>query len=155
MGLMIIPFVSSLSDDVINSVPQALRDGAYGLGATQSECVKNVVLPAALPGIFAAVLLAVSRAVGETMIVVMAAGLQARLWDYDGSLFGNLVTWIDPIASVTTVTVQIVKLLSGDQEFESTKTLSLFALGLVLFVVTLSMNFVALRVVQRYREKYD
>lgn len=155
MGLMIIPFVSSLSDDVINAVPQSLRDGAYGLGATKSECIKNVILPAALPGIFAAVLLAVSRAIGETMIVVMAAGIQARLWDYDGSFFGNLAHWIDPIESVTTVTVQIVKLLAGDQEFDSTKTLSLFALGLVLFVVTLSMNFVALRVVQKYREKYD
>ena len=155
MGIMIIPFVSSLSDDVINSVPQSLRDGAYGLGATKSECIKNVILPAALPGIFAAVLLAVSRAVGETMIVVMAAGIQARNWNADFSVVGNIANWADPIQSVTTVTVQIVKLLAGDQEFDSSKTLSLFALGLVLFVVTLSMNFVALRVVRKYREKYD
>ena len=142
MGIMIIPFVSSLSDDVINAVPQSLRDGAYGLGATRSECIKNVVLPAALPGIFAAILLAASRAIGETMIVAMAAGLAANLT-------------FNPLDAVTTVTVQIVKLLEGDQAFDSTMTLSLFALGLLLFVVTLSMNFAALRVVQKYREKYD
>jgi len=142
MGVMIIPFVSSLSDDVINSVPQSLREGAFGLGATRSECIKNVVLPAALPGIFAAVLLAISRAIGETMIVVMAAGLASNLT-------------VNPLEAVTTVTVQIVVLLIGDQEFDSAKTLSAFALGLVLFVATLLMNIVALRVVRKYREKYD
>ncbi len=139
MGIMIIPFVSSLSDDVINAVPQSLRDGSY---ATKSETVKQVVLPAALPGIVGAVLLAVSRAIGETMIVVMAAGLAANLT-------------ANPLEAVTTVTVQIVTLLTGDQEFDSAKTLSAFALGLTLFVVTLMLNVVALGVVQKYREKYD
>src|SRR5690606_28688364 len=129
MGIMIIPFVSSLSDDVINAVPQSLRDGSYGLGATRSETVRNVVLPAALPGIVGAVLLAVSRAIGETMIVVMAAGLASNLT-------------LDPLDAVTTVTVQIVTLLVGDQEFDSAKTLAAFALGLVLFVVTLLLNVV-------------
>jgi phosphate transport system permease protein len=142
MGIMIIPYVSSLSDDVINAVPQALRDGAYGLGATRSEAIRNVVIPAALPGIVGALLLGVSRAIGETMIVVMAAGLAARLT-------------ANPLDNVTTVTVQIVTLLVGDQEFDSAKTLSAFALGLVLFVVTLGLNVIALSVVQKYREKYD
>jgi phosphate transport system permease protein len=142
MGIMIIPFVSSLSDDVINAVPQALRDGSYGLGATRSETIRNVILPAALPGIVGAILLAVSRAVGETMIVVMAAGLAANLT-------------ANPFEAVTTVTVQIVTLLVGDQEFDSAKTLAAFALGLVLFVVTLFLNIVALHVVRRYREQYE
>jgi phosphate transport system permease protein len=142
MGIMIIPFVSSLSDDVITAVPQALRDGAYGLGATKSETIRNVVFPAALPGIVGAVLLAVSRAIGETMIVVMAAGLAANLT-------------ASPFEAVTTVTVQIVMLLTGDQEFDSAKTLAAFALGLVLFLVTLALNIVALRVVRRYREQYE
>lgn len=142
MGVMIIPFVSSLSDDVMNAVPQALRDGSYGLGATKSETIRQVVLPAALPGVVGAVLLAVSRAIGETMIVVMAAGLSANLT-------------ANPFEAVTTVTVQIVTLLVGDQEFDSSKTLAAFALGLVLFFVTLALNVVALRVVRKYREKYD
>jgi phosphate transport system permease protein len=142
MGIMIIPFVSSLSDDVINAVPQSLRDGSYGLGATQSETIRQVVLPAALPGIVGALLLAISRAIGETMIVVMAAGLSANLT-------------VNPLESVTTVTVQIVTLLTGDQEFDSAKTLSAFALGLVLFVVTLLLNVIALGVVRRYREQYE
>ncbi|NYZ12964.1 phosphate ABC transporter permease subunit PstC [Azospirillum sp. RWY-5-1] len=142
MGVMIIPFVSSLSDDVINAVPQSLRDGSYGLGATKSETIKLVVMPAALPGIVAAVMLAVSRAIGETMIVTMAAGLSANLT-------------ANPLEAVTTVTTQIATLLVGDQEFDSPKTLSAFGLGLVLFIVTLTLNMIALRVVQKYREKYD
>ncbi len=142
IGIMSIPFVSSLSDDVMNSVPQTLRDGAYALGATKSETIKQVVLPAALPGIVGSVLLAVSRAIGETMIVVMAAGLAANLT-------------VNPLEAVTTVTVQIVTLLVGDQEFDSAKTLSAFALGLMLFLVTLTLNVIALRVVRKYREKYD
>jgi phosphate transport system permease protein len=142
MGIMIIPFVSSLSDDVINAVPQALRDGSYGLGATQSETIRHVILPAALPGIVGALLLAVSRAIGETMIVVMAAGLAANLT-------------ANPLEAVTTVTVQIVTLLVGDQEFDSAKTLAAFALGLMLFLVTLLLNIIALRVVRRYREQYE
>ena len=142
MGIMIIPFVSSLSDDVINAVPQTLRDGSYGLGATKSETIREIVLPAALPGIVGAVMLAVSRAIGETMIVAMAAGLSANLT-------------ANPFAAVTTVTVQIASTIRGDQEFNSPKTLSVFGLGLVLFVVTLIFNVVALRVVQKYREKYD
>ncbi|MEG3640074.1 phosphate ABC transporter permease subunit PstC [Magnetococcus sp. PR-3] len=142
MGIMIIPFVSSLSDDVINAVPQALRDGSYGLGATKAETIKQVILPAALPGIVGALLLAISRAIGETMIVVMAAGAAAKLS-------------ANPLEAMTTVTVQIVTLLVGDQEFDSAKTLSAFALGLTLFVVTLFLNFIALRVVQKYREQYD
>lgn len=142
MGVMIIPFISSLSDDVITAVPDSLRQGAYGLGATRSETIKQVVIPAALPGIVGGVLLAVSRAIGETMIVVMAAGLSARLT-------------ANPFEAVTTVTVQIVTLLVGDQEFDSPKTLSAFALGLVLFLVTLALNVVALNVVRKYREKYD
>ncbi|MEI6986859.1 MAG: phosphate ABC transporter permease subunit PstC [Rhodospirillaceae bacterium] len=142
MGIMIIPFISSLSDDVINAVPQSLRDGSYGLGATKSETICHVILPAALPGIVAAVMLAVSRAIGETMIVAMAAGLGANLT-------------ANPLAAVTTVTVQIAATIRGDQEFDSPKTLSVFGLGLVLFIVTLVLNYIALRVVQKYREKYD
>jgi phosphate transport system permease protein len=142
MGVMIIPFVSSLSDDVINAVPQSLRDGSYALGATQSETIRQVILPASLHGIVGAVLLAVSRAIGETMIVVMAAGLSANLT-------------ANPLEAVTTVTVQIVKLLVGDQEFDSAKTLAAFALGLVLFIVTLALNVIALRVVRKYREEYE
>jgi len=142
MGIMIIPFVSSLSDDFINAVPQSLRDGAYSLGATRSETIKQVVLPAALPGIVGGVLLAVSRAIGETMIVVMAAGLAAKLT-------------LNPLETVTTVTVQIVTLLVGDQEFDSPKTLAAFALGLLLFVVTLILNVIALYVVRKYREQYE
>lgn len=142
MGVMIIPFVSSLSDDVINAVPQSLRDGALGLGATKSEVVKQVVIPAALPGIVGGVLLAASRAIGETMIVVMAAGMAANMT-------------ANPLDSVTTVTVQIVSLLVGDQEFDSPKTLAAFALGLMLFIVTLALNYIALHVVKKYREQYD
>ena len=142
MGIMIIPFVSSLADDMITAVPQSLRDGAYALGATRSETIKQVVLRAALPGIVGGVLLAVSRAIGETMIVVMAAGLAANLT-------------ANPLEAVTTVTVQIVTLLVGDQEFDSPKTLAAFALGLVLFVVTLILNVVALFVVRKYREQYE
>jgi phosphate transport system permease protein len=142
MGIMIIPFVSSLSDDVINAVPQAMRDGAYALGATKAETIKQVIIPAALPGIVGGFLLAVSRAIGETMIVVMAAGLAANLT-------------ANPLEAVTTVTVQIVTLLVGDQEFDSAKTLAAFALGLVLFAVTLVLNVIALHVVRKYREQYE
>ena len=142
MGIMIIPFVSSLSDDVINAVPQTLRDGAYSLGATQSETIRQIILPAALPGIVGSILLAVSRAIGETMIVVMAAGLSANLT-------------ANPLKAVTTVTVQIVTLLVGDQEFDSPKTLAAFALGLLLFIVTLLLNVIALQVVRKYREQYE
>lgn len=142
MGIMIIPFVSSLSDDVINAVPQALRDASLALGTTPSETIREVVLPAALPGIAGALLLAVSRAIGETMIVVMAAGLSANLT-------------ANPLEAVTTVTVQIVTILIGDQEFESAKTLAAFALGLMLFCITLALNIWALRIVKRFRERYD
>lgn len=142
MGVMIIPFISSLSDDVINAVPQTLRDGAYAMGATKSEAIRHVVLPAALPGVVGAILLGVSRAIGETMIVVMAAGQGANLT-------------ANPLESVTTITVQIVTLLTGDQEFDSSKTLAAFALGLVLFTLTLMLNIIALRVVQRFRERYE
>ncbi|MBX9728471.1 MAG: ABC transporter permease subunit, partial [Sphingopyxis sp.] len=142
MGIMIIPLVSSMADDSIAAVPSAMRDGSLALGATPSETIRKVLIPAALPGVMGGVLLAVSRAVGETMIVVMAAGQSA-------SLTGN------PFSSVTTVTVQIVKLMTGDQEFESAKTLAAFALGLVLFVVTLMLNIVALRIVKRFRESYE
>ncbi|GAA0578345.1 phosphate ABC transporter permease subunit PstC [Caenispirillum bisanense] len=142
MGIMIIPFVSSLSDDVITAVPNAMREGSYGLGATKSETIKRVILPAALPGVVGGILLAVSRAIGETMIVVMAAGLSANLT-------------ANPFEAVTTVTVQIVTLLVGDQEFDSPKTLAAFALGLVLFVVTLVLNVIALHVVRKYREQYE
>jgi phosphate transport system permease protein len=142
MGIMIIPFVSSISDDVISAVPRAMREGSYGLGATQSETIRLVIIPAALPGIVGGVLLAISRAIGETMIVVMAAGLSANLS-------------ANPLEAVTTVTVQIVTLLVGDQEFDSPKTLAAFALGLVLFLVTLVLNIIALHVVRRYREQYE
>ena len=142
MGIMIIPFVSSLSDDVISAVPQSLRDAALGLGSTKSESIKKVVLPAALPGIVASIILAVSRAVGETMIVVMAAGLAANLS-------------INPLDAVTTVTAQIVTILVGDQEFESAKTLSAFALALTLIVITLILNFFALQIVKKYKEQYE
>ena len=142
MGIMIIPFVSSLSDDVISAVPQSMREGSYGLGATKSETIKKVIFPAALPGIVGGLLLAVSRAIGETMIVVMAAGLAANLT-------------INPLQAVTTVTVQIVTLLVGDQEFDSPKTLAAFALGLLLFCVTLVLNIIALHVVNKYREQYE
>ena len=142
MGVMIIPLVSSLSDDVINAVPQSLRDASYGLGATQAETIKQVVLPAAIPGIAGSLLLATSRAIGETMIVVMAAGLAANLT-------------ANPFEAVTTVTVQIVTLLTGDQEFDSAKTLSAFALGLLLFTITLCLNIIALKIVDRFKEQYD
>ena len=142
MGVMIIPFVSSLSDDVITAVPQSMTDGSLALGATRSETITHVVLPAALPGIVASFLLAASRAIGETMIVVMAAGLAANLT-------------ANPLEAVTTVTVQIVTLLVGDQEFDSPKTLAAFALGLVLFLVTLGLNVIALYVVRKYREQYE
>jgi phosphate transport system permease protein len=142
MGIMIIPFVSSLADDMISAVPQSLRDGAYALGATRSETIKQVVMRAALPGIVGGVLLAVSRAIGETMIVVMAAGMAANLT-------------ANPLEAVTTVTVQIVTLLVGDQEFDSPKTLAAFALGLVLFLVTLALNVLALHIVRKYREQYE
>lgn len=142
MGVMIIPFVSSMADDSIAAVPQAMRDGSLALGATRSETIRKVILPAALPGVVGGVLLAVSRAIGETMIVVMAAGLAANLT-------------ANPFDSVTTVTTQIVQLLTGDQEFNSPKTLAAFALGLVLFLVTLVLNLIALRVVRKYREAYE
>ena len=142
MGVMIIPFISSMSDDAISAVPQAMRDGSYGLGATRSETVRQVILPAALPGIVGGILLAASRAIGETMIVVMAAGLAANLT-------------ANPLQAVTTVTVQIVTLLTGDQEFDSPKTLAAFALGLLLFIITLLLNLIALHVVRKYREQYE
>lgn len=142
MGIMIIPFISSLSDDVINAVPQTMRDGALALGSTRSETVLRVIIPAALPGIVGSILLAMSRAIGETMIVVMAAGLSANFT-------------ANPLETVTTVTVQIVTLLVGDQEFDSPKTLAAFALGLLLFVVTLVLNIIALQVVRRYRQQYE
>ena len=142
MGVMIIPFVSSLTDDALTAVPRSLREGAYGLGATQAETITGVVLPAALPGIVSGLLLAVSRAIGETMIVVMAAGMTAKLT-------------LNPLESVTTITVQIVALLVGDQEFDSPKTLAAFALGLTLFLITLALNLVALHVVRKFREQYE
>ena len=142
MGVMIIPFVSSLTDDVITAVPRSLRDGSLAMGATRSETIKKVIVPAALPGIVGGILLAASRAIGETMIVVMAAGLAANLT-------------ANPLETVTTITVQIVTLLVGDQEFDSPKTLAAFALGLMLFVTTLLLNVIALRVVKKYRERYD
>lgn len=142
MGVMIIPFVSSMADDSIAAVPQAMRDGSLAMGATRSETIRKVLVPAALPGVVGGVLLAVSRAIGETMIVVMAAGLAANLT-------------ANPFSSVTTVTTQIVQLLTGDQEFDSPKTLAAFALGMVLFLVTLALNIVALRVVKKYREAYE
>ena len=142
MGIMVIPFISSLSDDVINAVPQAMRDGSLGLGATHSETVKKVILPAALPGIIGAILLAASRAIGETMIVVMGAGASARLG-------------VNPFEAMTTITVKIVSQLTGDTEFASPETLVAFALGLSLFVVTLVLNVIALYVVRKYREQYE
>ncbi|MEZ5874380.1 MAG: phosphate ABC transporter permease subunit PstC [Hyphomicrobiales bacterium] len=142
MGVMIIPFVSSLSDDIMSAVPQALREGSYGLGATQSETIKKVILPAALPGIVGAILLAASRAIGETMIVVLAAGIAANLT-------------LNPLEPVTTITVKIVSQLTGDLEFNSPQTLVAFALGLTLFVITLGLNVYALYIVRRYREQYE
>jgi len=142
LGIMIIPFISSLSDDALGAVPQSMRDGAYAMGATRGETITGVLIPAALPGIVGGILLAASRAIGETMIVVMAAGIIANLT-------------LNPLEPVTTVTVQIVTLLIGDTEFDNAKTLAAFALGIVLFLATLVLNVIALRVVQRYREKYD
>jgi phosphate transport system permease protein len=142
MGIMIIPFISSMSDDSIAAVPQSMRDGSLAMGATKSETITKVLLPAALPGVIGGVLLAVSRAIGETMIVVMAAGLAANLT-------------ANPFASVTTVTTQIVQLLTGDQEFDSAKTLAAFALGLALFLITLVLNLIALHVVRKYQEQYE
>jgi phosphate transport system permease protein len=142
MGIMLIPFVSSLSDDVISAVPQSLREGSYGLGATRSETIKRVILPAALPGVMGAVLLAASRAIGETMIVVLAAGIAANMP-------------INPLEPVTTITVKIVSQLTGDLEFNSPQTLVAFALGLTLFCITLVLNVYALSIVRKYREQYE
>ena len=142
MGIMLIPFVSSLSDDVINAVPQSMRDGSYGLGATRSETVRQVILPAALPGIVGSILLAASRAIGETMIVVMGAGAAAKLS-------------LNPFEAMTTITVKIVSQLTGDTEFASPETLVAFALGLSLFVITLGLNILALYIVRKYREQYE
>jgi phosphate transport system permease protein len=142
MSIMLIPFVSSLSDDIINAVPQAMRDGSLGLGATKSETIRQVVVPAALPGIVGAVLLAASRAIGETMIVVLGAGAAARLS-------------LNPFEAMTTVTVKIVSQLTGDTDFGSPETLVAFALGLTLFVITLGLNVMALLIVRRYREQYE
>lgn len=142
MGIMLIPFVSSLSDDIINAVPQSLRDGSYGLGATKSETIKQVILPAALPGIVGAILLAASRAIGETMIVVLGAGAAARLS-------------LNPFEAMTTVTAKIVSQLTGDSDFSSPEALVAFALGITLFVLTLGLNVFALFIVRKYREQYD
>ncbi|WP_138464707.1 phosphate ABC transporter permease subunit PstC [Poseidonocella sp. HB161398] len=142
MGIMLIPFVSSLSDDIINAVPQSLRDGSYGLGATRSETIKQVVVPAALPGIVGAVLLAASRAIGETMIVVLGAGAAAQLS-------------LNPFDAMTTITVKIVSQLTGDTDFASPETLVAFALGITLFVLTLCLNILALYIVRKYREQYE
>ncbi len=142
MGIMIIPFISSLSDDALNAVPRAMKEGSLAMGATENETITKVLLPAALPGIMGGILLGVSRAIGETMIVVMAAGLLAKIT-------------ANPFEAVTTVTVQIVTLLTGDTEFDNPKTLAAFALGLVLFAVTLVLNVLALRIVRRYRERYE
>lgn len=142
MGIMIVPFVMSLSDDVMNAVPRSLKEAAIGLGATKSEAITSVTVPAALPGIMGALLLAVSRGIGETMIVVMAAGLSANLT-------------LNPFESVTTVTAQMVTLLVGDQEFDSAKTLAAFALGLTLFIMTLALNIAAMIIVKKYRERYE
>jgi phosphate transport system permease protein len=142
MGLMLIPFVSSLSDDIINAVPQSLRDGSYGLGATKSETIRQVILPAALPGVVGAILLAASRAIGETMIVVLGAGAIARFT-------------ANPLEALTTITTRIVSQLTGDGDFNSPETLVAFALGLTLFVITLGLNFIALHIVRKYREQYD
>jgi phosphate transport system permease protein len=132
MGIMIIPLISSITDDVIKSVPSSMRDGARGLGATREECIINILLPAAFPGIVAGFIMAISRAIGETMIVVMAAGLAAKIT-------------ANPLDAVTTITVQIVTLLIGDQEFESAKTLSAFALAFTLFIITFVLNWIAYR----------
>jgi phosphate transport system permease protein len=142
MGVMIIPYVSSLTDDVINAVPRSLREGSYAMGATKSETIKKVVLPAALPGVVGSVLLAISRAVGETMIVVMAAGLGANLT-------------INPLEASTTITTQIVTILIGDQSFNNPKTQAAFALGITLFFFTLVINIIALNIVKKFREKYE
>ncbi len=142
MGIMIVPFVSSLSDDIINAVPQSLREGSFGLGATKSETIKRVVIPAALPGIVGAILLAASRAIGETMIVVLAAGIAANIT-------------LNPFEPVTTITVKIVSQLTGDLEFNSPQTLVAFALGLTLFLITLALNVYALYIVRKYREQYE
>jgi phosphate transport system permease protein len=142
MGIMLIPFVSSLSDDIINSVPQAMRDGSLGLGATKSETIRQVVLPAALPGIVGAILLAASRAIGETMIVVMGAGAIAKIS-------------LNPLESMTTITTRIVSQLTGDGDFASPETLVAFALGLTLFVLTLGLNVLAMYIVRKYREQYE
>ncbi|MFV0493219.1 MAG: phosphate ABC transporter permease subunit PstC [Pseudorhodobacter sp.] len=142
IGILNIPFISSLADDIINAVPQSLRDGSYGLGATQSETIKQVILPAALPGIMGAVLLAVSRAIGETMIVTLGAGASARLD-------------LNPFEAMTTITVKIVSQLTGDTEFSSPETLVAFSLGMTLFVLTLALNVLALWIVRRYREQYE
>ena len=142
MGVMIIPFVSSLADDVFNAVPDSMRHGSLALGATRSETIRRVIVPAALPGVVGGLMLGISRAIGETMIVVMAAGLAAKLT-------------ANPFEAVTTVTVQSVTLLTGDQEFDSAKTLAAFGLGLVLFFITLILNIIALEVVRRYRETYE
>ncbi|MBM7066784.1 phosphate ABC transporter permease subunit PstC [Actibacterium sp. 188UL27-1] len=147
MGIMLIPFVSSLSDDIINAVPQTMRDGSFGLGATKSETIRQVVVPAALPGIVGAVLLAASRAIGETMIVVMGAGAAAA--QFQGGQFLN------PLEAMTTVTVKIVSQLTGDTDFASPETLVAFALGLTLFVITLGLNVLALYIVRKYREQYE
>ncbi|WP_420859707.1 phosphate ABC transporter permease subunit PstC [Marivivens marinus] len=142
MGIMLIPFVSSLSDDIINAVPQAMRDGSLGLGATKSETVRHVVLPAALPGIVGAILLAASRAIGETMIVVLGAGAAARLS-------------LNPFDAMTTVTAKIVSQLTGDSDFSSPEALVAFSLGMTLFVITLGLNVLALYIVRKYREQYE
>jgi phosphate transport system permease protein len=142
MGIMLIPFVSSLSDDIINAVPRAMRDGSLGLGATKSETIKRVVIPAALPGIVGAILLAASRAIGETMIVVLGAGAAARMS-------------LNPFEAMTTVTVKIVSQLTGDTDFAAPETLVAFALGITLFTFTLGLNVLALYIVRRYREQYE
>jgi phosphate transport system permease protein len=142
MGIMLVPFVSSLSDDIINAVPQSIRDGSLGLGATPSETIRNVVIPAALPGIVGAILLAASRAIGETMIVVMGAGAIAKFS-------------LSPFDSMTTITTRIVSQLTGDGDFSSPETLVAFALGLTLFVLTLGLNVLALVIVRKYREQYE
>jgi len=142
IGVLNIPFISSLADDIINAVPQSLRDGSYGLGATRSETVRQVVLPATLPGVVGAIPLAASRAIGETMIVVMCAGTAARMD-------------LNPFQAMTTITVKIVSQLTGDTEFNSPETLVAFALGMSLFVITLCLNDFALWVVRKYREQYE
>jgi phosphate transport system permease protein len=142
IGILNIPFISSLADDIINAVPQAMRDGSYGLGATKSETIRQVILPAALPGIVGAVLLAASRAIGETMIVTMGAGASAALD-------------LNPFQAMTTITVKIVSQLTGDTEFNSPETLVAFALGMTLFVITLGLNIFALYIVRKYKEQYE